>query len=120
MQQFAFVIHPIDARRDVARKYPIAQYLPERLIEWLIKLHEPIVVADVVGIRSLTGEEARGWLIACPLTPRQMTTLPIDFVWKKLEQCGRIAQDQGAGIMGLGAFTSVVGDGGITLSKMLP
>lgn len=120
MQRFAFIIHPIDARRDVGRKYPIARVLPERLIEWYIKRRDPIVVADVVGIKSLTGEEARGWFIACPLTPHQMTTLPIDFVWDKLEMCGRIAQDLGAGILGLGAFTSVVGDGGVTLSKRLP
>jgi predicted amino acid dehydrogenase len=120
MQQFAFIIHPIDARRDVSRKYPIAKYLPERLIEWYIKGRDPLVVADVVGVRSLTGEEARGWFIACPLTPRQMIELPIEFVWSKLEQCGRIAQELGAGILGLGAFTSVVGDGGITLSKRIP
>ena len=120
MQHFAFIIHPIDARRDVGRRYPIARYLPENLIEWYIKKRDPLVVADVLGIRSDTGAEARGWFIACPLTPRQMVTLPIDFVLSKLEQCGKIAQDLGAGIMGLGAFTSVVGDGGITLAKRLP
>lgn len=120
MQRFAFIIHPIDAKRDVSRKYPVARYLPEGLIEWYIKRRDPLVVAHVVGIQSETGEEAEGWLIACPLTPRQMLSLPIDFVWDKLEKCGRIAQELGAGILGLGAFTSVVGDGGITLSKRLP
>ena len=120
MQKFAFIIHPIDAKRDVSRKYPIARYLPERWIEWLIQRRDPLVVADLHGIRSITGEEAQGWFIACPLTPRQMLSLPIEFVWDKLQKCGEIAQDLGAGIMGLGAFTSVVGDGGITLSKRLP
>lgn len=120
MQRFAFIIHPINAQRDVSRKYPIAKYLPESMIEWYIKRRDPLVVAHVVGIYSATGEEAEGWLIACPLTPRQMVSLPIDFVWDKLEKCGRIAMDLGAGILGLGAFTSVVGDGGITLSKRLP
>jgi predicted amino acid dehydrogenase len=120
MQQFAFIIHPIDARRDVSRKYPIARHLPERLIEWYIKRRDPLVVTDVIGVRSLTGEEARGWFIACPLTPRQMLSLPREFVWHKLEQCARIAQQLGAGILGLGAFTSVVGDGGITLSQRIP
>ena len=81
---------------------------------------DPPIMADVLGVRSTLGEEAQGWLIACPLTPRQMLELPIDFVWNKLERCGEIAQELGAGIMGLGAFTSVVGDGGITLSKRLP
>jgi predicted amino acid dehydrogenase len=120
MQHFAFIIHPIDARRDVARKYPVARLFPERLIEWYIQRRDPLVVADAVGVRSATGEEARGWFIACPLTPRQMLSLPLDFVWGKLEKCGRIAQELGAGILGLGAFTSVVGDGGVTLAQRLP
>ncbi len=120
MQRFAFIIHPIDAKRDVGRKYPIAKVLPERLIEWYIKRRDPIVVADVVGVRSVTGEEARGWFIGCPLTPRQMMELPIEFVYDKLEKCCKMAQDLGAGILGLGAFTSVVGDGGVTLASRMP
>lgn len=120
MQTFAFVIHPIDARRDVARKYPIARFCPEAALEWYMRRRAPFPVADVTGIRSLSGREARGWLIACPLTPRQMTTLPQEFVLTRLVQCARIAQDLGAGIMGLGAFTSVVGDGGVTLAKRAP
>ncbi len=120
MEQFAFIIHPIDAKRDVSRKYPFAKYLPTELIEWYIKGRDPIVVAEMVGIRSKMGREAKGWMIACPLTPRQMLSLPIDFVWDKLQKCGEIAQEKGARILGLGAFTSVVGDGGVTLSKRLP
>ena len=120
MHEFAFIVHPIDARRDVGRKYPIAKMLPESVIEWYLKLRDPIIVADITGLKSPTGEEARGWFIGCPLTPRQMLTLPIDFVWEKLEKCGQLAIEAGAKIMGLGAFTSVVGDGGITLSQRLP
>ena len=102
MQRFAFIIHPIEARRDVSRKYPIAKYLPERTIEWYIKKRDPIIVADVIGIRSPTGEEARGWFIACPLTPRQMVSLPYEFVCSKLEQCGRLAQEDRRGDTGIG------------------
>src|SRR5438045_741915 len=99
MQHFAFIIHPIDARRDVARKYPIARYCPVRLIEWYIQRKDPMVVAEINGIRSHTGEEARGWFIGCPLTPRQMLNLPIEFVYGKLEKCGHIARSLGAGIL---------------------
>ncbi len=119
MQQFAFIVHPFDTR-DVARKYPIAKHLPESWIEWYTKRYAPYPAANVSGICSPAGSEARGWFIVCPLTARQMLTLPIDVVWDKLQKCGEIAQNLGAGIMGLGAFTSVVGDGGITLSKRLP
>ncbi len=119
MEKFAFIIHPIDVRRDVARKLPIARYLPPRLIEWYIKQRDPIVAAHITGVRSATGTEAEGWFIGCPLTPRQFVELPIDFVWEKLEKCGRLAEGLGAKIVGLGAFTSVVGDGGVTLAKRL-
>ncbi len=119
MQRFAFIIHPIDAKRDVARKYPIARYFPEVLLEQFIKSREPMTVSSVSGVKSKTGEELEGWLIACPLTPRQFVTLPLEFVYRRLEQCGQIAMELGAGIIGLGAFTSVVGDGGITLASRL-
>ncbi len=120
MQRFAFIIHPINIKRDVGRKYPVAKIMPEAMIEWYIKRRDPIVVADAVGVRSITGEEARGWYIACPLTPRQMMQLPVEFVYSKLEKSCRIAKELGAEIVGLGAFSSVVGDGGVTLSKRIP
>ncbi len=119
MEKFAFIIHPIDAKKDVARKYPIARYVPTRLLEAYIKRRDPIVVAKVTGIRSATGKEAEGWFIGCPLTPRQFMELPIEFVYDKLEKCGRLAEEQGAKIIGLGAFSSVAGDGGITLARRL-
>ena len=119
MEKFAFIIHPIEAKRDIARKYPIARYLPTRLLEAYIQRRDPIVVAKISGIRSVTGNEAEGWFIGCPLTPRQFLELPIEFVYDKLEKCGRLAEQEGAKIIGLGAFSSVAGDGGQTLAKRL-
>src|SRR5687768_6070949 len=117
LQRFAFIVHPIDAKRDVGRKYPIARLFPERAIEWYIRRRDPIIGAHVTGIRSdATGEELEGWFIICPLTPRMFLELPLEFVYEKLEKCARIAEELGAGILGLGAFTSVIGDGGRTLA----
>lgn len=45
--------------------------------------------------------------------------LPEKTVYKKLIQTGKMAEKLGADILGLGAFTSVVGDAGITISKNL-
>lgn len=119
MHRFAFVIHPIDVKRDAARKYPIARYLPESWVESLLKRKEPMVVSKITGVRSITGVETEGWFIGCPLSPRMMLSLPLDFVYQKIIRCGQIAQELGAEIIGLGAFTSVVGDGGITIAKNL-
>ncbi len=122
MEKFAFIIHPMEARRDVAKKgglFSVARYLPEPAVEWAIQFKSPMVMSHITGIKSPTGAEAEGWFIGCPLTPAQLLTLPQDFVYKRLVQCGKLAESLGAGIIGLGAFTSVVGDGGITVAKSL-
>jgi fatty aldehyde-generating acyl-ACP reductase len=119
LEKFAFIIHPISASKDVSRykKYRFAKFLPERVVESFIKHKRPLVASHITGVKSITGVEAEGWFIACPLTPRQLLTLPVDFVYERLIQCGKIAEELGAKIIGLGAFTSVVGDGGITVAK---
>jgi fatty aldehyde-generating acyl-ACP reductase len=119
MHRFAFVIHPVDVKRDAARKYPIAKYLPERLVEKLLLRKEPMVVSRITGVRSLTGAQTEGWFVGCPLSPRMMLELPLEVVYDKIVRCGQIAQELGAEILGLGAFTSVVGDGGITIASRL-
>jgi predicted amino acid dehydrogenase len=120
MEKFAFIIHPIDVRRDVGRKYPVARYLPERVVEWLMmKLFKPRVVSHITGVKSLTGVEAEGWLVGCPLSPRQILELDEEFVFDTIAECGRVAAQQGAKVAGLGAFTSVRGDKGLTIHRKL-
>ena len=119
MNKFAFIVHPLDIRRDIAKKFPIARYMPESLVSAAMRHVPPMVVAHLTGIRSITGVETEGWFIACPLSPQQLLTLPVDEVYGRLIQCGNLAQSLGAGIVGLGALTSVVGDGGITIQRTL-
>ncbi|MDO8585442.1 MAG: shikimate dehydrogenase [Armatimonadota bacterium] len=119
MEKFAFIMHPLEAKRDIARKYPFVKFLPESWVEFGLKHKGPMLVSHVTGVRSATGAEAEGWFVGCPLTPKQMLSLPIDFVWEKIIGAGKLAAELGAGIVGLGAFTSVVGDGGITVANNL-
>ncbi|GAB4454230.1 MAG: polysaccharide biosynthesis protein [Armatimonadaceae bacterium] len=120
MEKFAFIIHPINVRRDVARKYPIARYLPEPWVAAALPWIKPKRVSHITGIRSTgTGTEAEGWFIACPLTPHQLLNLPLETVYRKLTECGKMAEDLGAKVLGLGALTSVVGDGGKTIAERL-
>lgn len=117
MTRFAFIIHPI-AARDVARKYPLAKWLPDSLIEAAIRPMRPKLLSEITGIRSKTGATTEGIFIGLPLTPRQMTkTLPIEEVIDKIVACADLAYENGAKIIGLGAFTSVVGDGGVSVAK---
>ena len=120
MKKFAFVIHPINVRRDVARRYPVSVYFPEIVIAAALPLVPTKMVSHITGCRSEgTGEEIEGWFIGCPLTPNQLLTMPTEKVYKRLVECGKIAEDLGAGVLGLGALTSVVGDGGLTIAERL-
>lgn len=120
MTTFAFILHPIDLHRDVGRKYPFARFLPTPVIEALLKYKSPQVLSEIRGVRSITGKETKGWFIGCPLSPRMMTRLPLEFVYGKIVQSCELAARQGAKIVGLGAFTAVVGDRGITVAKRSP
>lgn len=119
LEKFAFIIHPIDAKRDVVRhkKYRFAKFLPTIAIESILKHKKPFMASHITGIESAAGVQLEGWFIVCPLTPKQLTTLPIEFVYQRLIESAHVAQDLGAKIIGLGAFTSVVGDGGVTVDK---
>jgi predicted amino acid dehydrogenase len=121
MDNFAFIIHPVNPKRDAQRKFPIlARLLPEPAIDFLSRYFPPLYISHITGITSqTTGKEIEGWFIACPFTPKQMVSLPPETVYKKIIATGRLAQKLGAKILGLGGFTSVVGDAGITISKHL-
>lgn len=121
MDNFAFIIHPIDPKRDVQRKYPLlGTLLPESLINFFSGYWPPVYISHITGIRSAaTGKEIEGWFVACPYTPRRMMTLPPSKVYRKIIQTGKLAQKVGARLLGLGAFTSVVGDAGVTISRGL-
>lgn len=116
MTKFAFIIHPLSAR-DAARKYPMAKYFPDALIEAFLRRKRPMILSEIKGIKSLTGATTEGFFIGCPLTVKQMTTLPIELVYERITQCAEVAQAAGAEIIGLGAFTAVVGDGGKTVAE---
>lgn len=118
---FAFVIHPLDPKRDVARKFPLlGKLLPVGAINFLSTFFPPLYISHITGIRSeATGDEIEGWFVACPYTPARMLSLPPQVVYRKIIQTGRLAQKLGARILGLGAYTSVVGDAGVSIARHL-
>lgn len=121
MDSFAFIIHPIDPKRDVSRKYPfLGKVLTEKQIDFFSTFFPPVYISEIEGITSqATGKQVKGWFLACPYTPRRMMQLPERTVYRKIIQTGRAAEKLGADILGLGAFTSVVGDAGMTIARHL-
>lgn len=121
MDSFAFIIHPIDPKRDVSRKFPfLGRVLSEGQIDFFSTYFPPVYISEIEGITSqATGKSIKGWFLACPYTPKRMLQLPERTVYRKIVQTGRMAEDLGANILGLGAFTSVVGDAGVTIANSL-
>ena len=118
---FAFIIHPIHIKEDVARKYPfLGKILTEPQINFFSRFFPPVYLSEVKGIVSAaTGRELKGWLIACPFTPPTMMSVPVETAYRKIVACGKMAEELGARILGLGAYTSVVGDAGKTIADRL-
>ena len=119
MDNFAFIIHPIDPKRDVQRKFPLlGKVLPVPAINFFSRFFPPVYISRITGVRSqATGKEIEGWFVACPFTPQRMMTLPPNTVYRKIIATAKFAQKLGARLVGLGAYTSVVGDAGLTISR---
>ena len=92
MRAFAFIIHPIDPKRDVARKYPfLGKVLPETAINFVCQFWPPVQLSHITGARSRkTGEQIEGWLIAVPYTPQRMLSLPPEVVYRKIVAAGEL------------------------------
>jgi predicted amino acid dehydrogenase len=122
VNRFAFVIHPLSQEYFKAIK-PIellSRVSPPLLmdsIEKVMAYAPPFVYSKVEGIRSPTGVEAEGWLISVGGTPREIMGHSPEFTYRRLLAAARMAKRLGAQIMGLGAFTKVVGDAGVTVAR---
>jgi len=122
INRFAFVIHPLSQeflKKDKAVDF-ISGFTPPVFldaVEKVIAYAPPWVYSKITGIKSPTGAETEGWLITVGGTPKQMLAHTPEFTYKRLLQAARMAKRMGAQIMGLGAFTKVVGDAGVTVAK---
>ena len=123
VNRFAFVIHPLS--QEQLKKDPTiklaARYGPSGFmdaVEKIMAYSPPFVYSKVTGIKSPTGVEAEGWLITVGGTPKQMLAHSAEFTYRRLLQAAKMAKRLGAQIMGLGAFTKVVGDAGKTVAKL--
>jgi predicted amino acid dehydrogenase len=118
--RFAFVVHPLVYGQ--LRQHPVLRSLDRMMPSaWLEELAPVVVPAPVIGtiknIVSATGARARGYIYAIPSTPKMMLKYPPERTYRRIIQITRHAERLGAGIVGLGAFTSVVGDAGVTVAR---
>jgi fatty aldehyde-generating acyl-ACP reductase len=120
MEKFGFIFHPLDIglyadgfnEPDIKKK---RSALVEQVMTWL----PPFKRSTVLGIKSVTGAEIEGDMILVNLLPEQILTLDDKFVLKKIIEAGRIAEQLGDKIVGLGAYASHVGRKGALIARNL-
>ena len=125
VNRFAFVIHPLSQEyfKNIKPIDLLSQVSPPVLMNSLEKIMAyapPFVYSRVSGIQSPTGVEAEGWLISVGGTPKEIMRHSPEFTYRRLLDAAAMAKRLGAQIMGLGAFTKVVGDAGVTVAKRSP
>jgi predicted amino acid dehydrogenase len=125
INRFAFVIHPLSQQylNNLKPLEMVSKVSPApvmNLVEKAVAYSPPFTYTRVKGIRSPTGVEAEGWLIIVGGTPKEIMSHSPEFTYRRLLAAADIAKKLGAQIMGLGAFTKVVGDAGVTVAKRAP
>jgi predicted amino acid dehydrogenase len=129
VRRCAFVIHPLSRRQlwknsglpwieEAMEKVPSrVQRLGENLAS-----HYPVFrYGRVEGIVSrATGQEVVCDLYALAATPRQIMNMDEEFLYGRLVKAADLARRHGSLIMGLGAYTKVAGDAGLTVSRRAP
>ena len=119
IRRFAFVVHPL-SQEFIRKGFPIPKSTPKFVmdqVETLAAHLPPFVYCKMENIVSPTGAQAEGWLISVGGTPKEMLARSPEFTYRRLLHAARIAEGLGAQIMGLGAFTKVVGDAGVTVAR---
>ncbi len=122
MGRFAFILHPLTV--DYLGNHPRYRWtrnLPRQWVELAAAYMPGRLVGTVKGGRSkATGRPVDGLIYALGTTPRQMLTRAPEFTYRRLNAAVKDAAEHGAKIVGLGAFTKVVGDAGVTVAKRAP
>jgi predicted amino acid dehydrogenase len=119
IRRFAFVIHPL-SQEYIRKGFPVPKGTPKFVmnqVESLAAHLPPMIYCKMENIVSPTGAEAEGWLITVGGTPKEMLARSPEFTYRRLLAAAKMAEKLGAQIMGLGAFTKVVGDAGVTVAR---
>ncbi len=120
--RFGFVIHPLvyDHLKLNPTTKLLDRFLPPSWVERIAAQMPPYICARVENIVSATGAKATGYIYGLPITSRGLLNSPPERIYAKLNRITRHAARIGLGLVGLGAFTSVVGDAGLTVSRRSP
>lgn len=118
INRFAFVIHPLNigfVRKDPSLRW--TRFVPAGILEPIAAYTQPFLVSTIRGaVSEATGQRVEGYLYTLGATPKEMMKRDANFTYQRINKAARMAERRGARILGLGAFTSVVGDAGISVA----
>lgn len=125
LTKFAFIIHPLSLG-DLFRHPLLKPARPllkkaEPALEWVAARAPGVYYGKIEGVESVsTGAKTEGLIYCVFETPKMMLSKDPESMYKRLVEVCHTAKKEGAEIIGLGAYTKIVGDAGITVSKRSP
>ncbi len=121
VNRFAYVIHP--PNREFLKKIKPIEVLSDvspgllGAVEKTMAYMPPFVYSKVSGIKSDTGVEAEGWLIALGETPAQMEARGPKHTTQRILEAAEVAKSLGAQIMGIGRLPKAMKDTSVEVAK---
>ncbi|MGZ3787804.1 MAG: hypothetical protein ACXVLQ_04735 [Bacteriovorax sp.] len=123
---FSFVIHPLSSRYLFT--LPLLKLINKEYtrpfesgIEELFSYSPGFYYGKIDGIVSeKNGKKVEGLIYAVTETPKKLMEKEPDVIYKKILKLCEKAQEAGSKIMGLGAYTKIVGDAGVTIDRLSP
>ncbi len=124
-QKFAFIIHPLSTR-DIFRVpimrqlKPLKKYLEKPLESLMTKLPGSYY-GKITGIKSVSNQkEIEGLIYVVMDTPKKLLEQDPEIIYSKLVKICEDAAASEAAMIGLGAYTKIVGDAGVTVNNLSP
>lgn len=117
--RFAFLLHPLDAASYSDFDSSLNVFTHEQLSDLTSRwsdMVEPFVISGT-RITGKTGKIAYGEFIVVPYTAKELQNMPQAKAEAKILEAIDLAVARGAKIVGLGAYTSVVTQGGRSLLR---
>ncbi len=123
--KFAFVIHPLG--RSYLFKHPMLRMIAPYskplwpFAEEVLSRSPSFFYGKIQGVVSeKTGKEVEGLIYIVPDTPKKLLEGDVNTIYSRLGGICVKAADAGAQIIGLGAYTKIVGDAGVTVNAQSP
>ena len=123
--KFAFIIHPLGTK--YLFKHPLLRPLKNfssqlgGVTEELLSFSPGFYYGKIKGIVSeKNGKEVEGLIYTITETPKKLMEKDVGSTYKKLIGLCQKSSDAGASIIGLGAYTKIVGDAGVTVDQNSP